>query len=149
MAASCDDDGTGNQTLQFITHPFTNARQDSIEGAVSYETKKNLHEVPCGSLTHVLFDAFPDGHVTFMSLDVEGAEPRVLEQMNFTALFVEMIIVENRNNFCKSVCKSRDEFQAIMREAGYKLMPGGLVRKSDLFIHPRSQFLHAPVFSKG
>jgi hypothetical protein len=98
--------------------------------------------VPCGSLTNVLLDIFPQGHVTLFSLDVEGSEPLVLKHLDFEKVYIEMMIIENRNSFCKkrSHCKSRDEFRKIMDQAGYKRFIG-VVEKSDLYIHPYSEYL--------
>lgn len=97
--------------------------------------------MPCGSLTNVLLDIFPQGHVTLFSLDVEGSEPLVLKHLDFEKVYIEVMIIENRNNFCKqSHCKSRDEFRKIMDKAGYKRFIG-VVEKSDLYIHPYSEYL--------
>lgn len=92
--------------------------------------------VPCGSLTNVLLDIFPQGHVTLFSLDVEGSEPLVLKQLDFEKVYIEVMIIENRNNFCNQNCRSRDEFRKIMDRAGYTRFVGD-VTKSDLYIHPR------------
>ena len=97
-------------------------------------------EVPCGSLTNVLIDIFPQGHVTLFSLDVEGSEPLVLKQLDFEKVYIEVMIIENRNNFCNQNCRSRDEFRKIMDRAGYKRFVG-VVTKSDLYIHPCSEYL--------
>ena len=97
-------------------------------------------EVPCGSLTNVLLDIFPQGHVTLFSLDVEGSEPLVLKQLDFEKVYIEVMIIENRNNFCNQNCRSRDEFRKIMDRAGYTRFVG-VVTKSDLYIHPCSEYL--------
>jgi len=71
--------------------------------------------------------------VTLFSLDVEGSEPLVLQHLDFEKVYIEVMIIENRNNFCKeSHCKSRDEFRKIMDKAGYKIFVV-VVTKSDLY----------------
>jgi len=88
MAASCDNDGTKNTTMPFYATAFTNSAQGGTNNA--YEGKRQRVDVPCGSLTHLLLDLFPGGHITFFSLDVEGAEPSVLKQLDFGSLFIEL-----------------------------------------------------------
>lgn len=109
-----------------------------------YSDKNHTVDVPCGSLTQVLNDVFPRGHVAFFSLDVEGSEPDVLEHLDFSQVFVEIFMVENKNNLCRhdETCASRDRFRRILQAAGYVGFTGDdLVIKSDVFIHPRSQYL--------
>ena len=85
--------------------------------------------------------------MTLFSLDVEGSEPLVLKHLDFEKVYIEVMIIENRNNFCKeSHCKSRDEFRKIMDKAGYKRFVV-VVTKSDLCIHPRSKYLEKMVDS--
>lgn len=68
--------------------------------AKSYIGKETI-EIPCGPLTPVLLDIFgPDGHISFFSLDVEGAELLVLETLNFDVLLIEVIMVEIQNAHC-------------------------------------------------
>ena len=147
MAASCDDDGTKNMTMPFYATAWTNSAQGNTSNA--YEGKRQSVDVPCGSLTHLLLDLFPGGHVTFFSLDVEGAEPNVLRQLDFGRLFIELMIVENFNVFCArepADCQSRNEFRKIMKDAGY-ILYNKIVAKSDLFVHPKSQFLQAKILA--
>jgi hypothetical protein len=98
-----------------------------------------LVDVPCGSLTPALLDVFPHGHVTFFSLDVEGSEPGVVENIDFDKVFIEVMMIENRNNFCNDDCASREKTRVRMLRAGYKLYEK-LINKSDLYVHPRSRF---------
>ena len=88
-------------------------------------------DVPCGSLTKGLLDIFPNGHVSFFSLDIEGAEPLVVGNIDFDKVFIEVMMIENRNNFCAAKCESRDKFRKIMQDAGYERF--NPVKKSDLF----------------
>jgi len=109
-----------------------------------YSDKNHTVDVPCGSLTQVLNDVFPRGHVAFFSLDVEGSEPVVLEQLHLSRVFVEIFMIENEHNLCRhdEPCASRDWFRQILQEAGYFGFTGDdLVIKSDVFVHPQSQCL--------
>lgn len=137
FAPSCtEQQQDANQTVSFHAFPWTNAGQAG--SALAY-ANKTVVEVPCGSLTPAILDVFPRGHVTFFSLDVEGAEPLVLNNLDFDRVFIEVVIVENRNNFCGQVCKTRDDARARMKQVGYKRYSNS-VRKSDLYIHPLSEF---------
>jgi len=143
MAASCDNDGSKNTTMGFYASMWTNSAEEGTRNA--YTGSRESVAVPCGSLTHLLLDLFPNGHVTFFSLDVEGAEPRVLEQLDLQKVHVEMLMVESFNNFCAAEpgdCQSRNEFRKIAKDSGYILFKG-VINKSDLFIRPDSQFLQA------
>lgn len=72
---------------------------------------------------------------------MEGAEPLVAGALDLDHLFIEVLIVENRNNFCpKHACPSRRQMRELMSRHGYQLFPN-LVAKSDLYVHPRSAFL--------
>ena len=100
--------------------------------------------MPCGSLTPFIHDLL-GGHVNFFSLDVEGAEPFVLEHIDFNVIRADVVIIENFNVNCPpppAVCESRDKFRAIMDKAGYVRPPPNqqIVVKSDLFVHPDSPF---------
>lgn len=150
-APSCSEKEEGlNKTVQFDYHPFTNAglADGSVETAFTGHQKQKKVDVPCGSLTKVLLDIFPGGHVSFFSLDVEGAEAAVLENVDFDRVFVEVFMVEHWNNFCKEECESRDRFRQIMNDNGYILFDNA-VRKSDLFIHPLSHKILDTMSKKG
>ena len=140
-APSCsEEDEIVNKTIKFDITPWTNGglADGSVTTAYTWN-KNNTVDVPCGSLTKVLLDIFPNGHVTFFSLDVEGAEPLILGNLDFDKVFIEVMMIENRNNFCQAKCESRDKFRKIMQDAGYKRFSP--VRNSDLFIHPLSKHL--------
>ena len=64
----------------------------------------------------------------------------MLKQLDFHKVYIEVMIIENRNNICKQNCGSRDEFRKIMDKAGYKRFVG-VVKKSDLYIHPNSEYM--------
>jgi hypothetical protein len=80
FAASCSlQDEANNKTVGFWSSIFTNAVQDNVAAnRMAYADKDNdttsrgppKVEVPCGSLTPVLLDAFPNRRVHFFSLDV-------------------------------------------------------------------------------
>ena len=79
--------------------------------------------------------------MTLFSLDVQGSEPLVLKHLDFEKVYIEVMIIENRNNFCKeSHCKSRDEFRKIMDKAGYKIFVV-VVTKSEVYIQPSFEVL--------
>eukprot|EP00536_Pseudo-nitzschia_multiseries_P018779 jgi/Psemu1/230259/e_gw1.3105.3.1 len=144
FAPSCsEEDELRNKTVTFDNVIFTNGglHDGSVVTAYHDKTTTPTAEVPCGSLTKVLLDVFPGGHVDFFSLDVEGAEPLVLEHIDLDKVFVEIFMVENRNHFCQQVCESRDKFRKILTEQyGYILFKNA-VKKSDLFLHPLSEHL--------
>jgi hypothetical protein len=131
-----------NKTVQFAEYPMANS---GLKGRAKTYDLKPMVDVPCGPLGPVLGDIFEGEHINFFSLDVEGAEPLVLETIDFDKIRIDVLMVEVQNNFCgaKSECKTRDETRAIMKKHGYKRYEG-LVRASDIYVHPRSQFLLPP-----
>ena len=131
-----------NKTIAFYATPWTNAGlgDGSVETAFNEDKEWIPVNVPCGTFTQILLDTFPNGHVTFFSLDVEGSEPAVVGNIDFDKVFIEVMMIEHFNNFCEEKCKSRDEFRRIMEEAGYVRF-SNLVFKSDLFVHPLSKYL--------
>eukprot|EP00546_Thalassionema_frauenfeldii_P020788 CAMPEP_0178898372 /NCGR_PEP_ID=MMETSP0786-20121207/2294_1 /TAXON_ID=186022 /ORGANISM="Thalassionema frauenfeldii, Strain CCMP 1798" /LENGTH=330 /DNA_ID=CAMNT_0020569083 /DNA_START=30 /DNA_END=1019 /DNA_ORIENTATION=- len=130
-----------NKTVLFDNYAQTNAGLADGSVNTSFTYRNWTVEVPCGSLTNVLPTIFPQGHVTFFSLDVEGAEPYVLQNLDFNAVFVEIFMIENKNNFCQAKCQTRDKFRKIMDEHGYRRYTF-LIAKSDVFIHPESTYLN-------
>lgn len=128
-----------NATVKFDNYVWTNAGLDTVVTAFTNKTARKPVDVPCGSLTEVLLDIFPHGHVTIFSLDVEGSEPLVLQNIDFGRIFIEIMIIEHFNSFCPKsrYCQSRDEFRKIMDENGYIRFTRG-VKKSDLYIHHSS-----------
>ncbi len=144
FAPSCSEEEEAmNKTVPFVDSLFTNAGLADGSVTTAYSDKKHLKPVntSCGSLTGPLLEVFPDGHVTFFSLDVEGAEPQVLKNLDFEKVFIEVFIIENFNQFCERDCETRRQFRTIMNDHGYKRFSSS-VRKSDLFIHPSSKFLN-------
>mmetsp|Transcript_16806 Transcript_16806/g.17008 ORF Transcript_16806/g.17008 Transcript_16806/m.17008 type:complete len:90 (+) Transcript_16806:352-621(+) len=83
-----------------------------------------------------------EGRIHFFSLDVEGSEPSVLENIDFDKVRIDIIMVESWNMHCPKFpqqCKTRERARAIMKNAGYHLYYD-IVYKSDLYIHPNSQY---------
>ncbi len=131
-AASCsEEDSRANKTVTFHAVAFTNAAQTDVTSA--YSNPEKMVPVPCGPLTPLIEDLM-DGHVHFMSLDVENAEHFVLQNVDFRKIQIDLMIVENKNSFCTEVCESRDKSRDILQQNGYKLYPGR-IRHSDLFVH--------------
>jgi Methyltransferase FkbM domain len=132
FAPSCKEDST----VQFYNIPMTNA---GLEGkAITYNGKSTV-SVPCGPLGPVLEDIFRGETINFFSLDVEGVESQVLETIDFEKVKIDVLMVEVDNYFCKKDCELRDNVRAIMKKAGY-IRPEGLVRASDIYLHPRATF---------
>lgn len=136
FAPSCSvEDEAENKTLPFHDYPWTNA---GLAGHANAYKEKRVVDVPCGSLSPVIKDIF-DGHVDFFSLDVEGAEALVVGNIDFAEVVVELLMVENRNNFCGPQCDSRDRVRTRMQEVGYT-RHSNVIQKSDLYIHPNSRY---------
>lgn len=144
FAASCSHETARTATVPFYKVLWTNAAQVHDEVPSGYQNvSKPKVDMPCGSLTPFIQDLL-GGRVTFMSLDVEGAEPLILEQMDFTQIMVDVMIVEVFNQNCpqKGECKSRDQFRQLLKQAGYvRPVQHQFIHKSDLFFHPDSPFL--------
>uniref|UniRef100_A0A6U3UCD0 Methyltransferase FkbM domain-containing protein n=1 Tax=Ditylum brightwellii TaxID=49249 RepID=A0A6U3UCD0_9STRA len=139
-APSCsEEDEQANKTVKFDKYPMTNAGLADGTVKTSYSGRNYTIDVPCGSFNNVLLDIL-NGHVTFFSLDVEGAEPFVLQNIDFKRIFVDIMMVESSNNICERNCKSRKAYRKIMLDEGYILFDG-MVHKSDVFIHPLSKHL--------
>lgn len=146
FAPSCsEEEEMANKTVPFDRYPMTNAGVHQGNVTTAYSVKQWYVDVPCGSLTKVLLDIFPNGHVSFFSLDVEGAEPLVVGNIDFNKVFIEVMMIESRNKFCRNdSCESKRQFRKVMLDAGYVLFYNNnreIVKKSDLFIHPLSKHL--------
>ena len=134
-----------NKTVTFHSKIWTNAgiEDSSVSNAYKGGTKATV-EVPCGSMTQVLLDVFPQGRVSFFSLDVEGSEHLVLRAIDISQVFIEVIMVEVENKFCelngRGDCTSRDDVRQQLRDAGYVRF-SGYIHASDVHIHPKSEML--------
>jgi hypothetical protein len=133
------------KTTTFYPFHFTNAGIEAPDRGVktAYDGSDRTVEVPCGSLSQVLVDLFPpDGRISFFSLDVEGSEHLVLEKIEFDKVYIEMLMVEVINNFCKGEvgCEARSRSREILKSARYFRF-SNRISKSDVFIHERSKEL--------
>lgn len=144
FAPSCNETVGNNVTLPFYDTAFTNAGLATSDVKSAYTNNFGKRQgvpvqVPCASLTNVLLDMFPSGHINFFSLDVEGAEPLVVgNAINFSKVFIEVLMVEQYNNLCPkppNYCESREKVRSMMKDNGY-LLKDNLVKKSDVYIHP-------------
>ena len=138
-AASCSvAEALQNKTIPFHDYPYANAAQAGTNNP--YAGRRTV-EVPCGPLTPVVQDLF-GGHVHFFSLDVEGAEPLVLEHIDFSSVFIDILLIEVENYHCqaKNDCLSRNRTRTIMEANGYRRFEK-FISASDLYVHPRSIFL--------
>ena len=142
LAPSCDAAyEAANQTIPFYRYPMTNA--GLVGHAKTYEGKPTV-DVPCGPFAPILRDIFDDeGNalptIDFFSLDVEGAEPLVLSTIDFKAIRIHVMMIEVVNSHCGNICQTRNDVRAKMEAEGY-LRYEGLVRNSDVYVHPQSPF---------
>ena len=132
---SCVEEG---QTVQFLTRTFTNA---GLDGHADPPGPRD--DVPCGPLGPILENIFPDGHITFFSLDVEGSERLVLDTIDFDKIRIDVFMIEVVNNLCKAheECEVRNKVRAKMKEVGYMRVGAGGVRQSDVYVHPDSPYV--------
>jgi hypothetical protein len=140
FAPSCDAEyEMVNKTVQFYRYPMTNV--GLVGSAKTYEGKPTV-DVPCGPLGPVLQDVFEEEQrIAFFSLDVEGAEPMVLETIDFDSkqIIIEVLMIEVENDNCRRLCETRDKVRAKMAKHGYQRYEK-VVQKSDIYIHPQSRF---------
>lgn len=138
-AASCsEEEAHRNATVSFHDYPFPNAGQADTVNAYS---GRHEIQVPCGPLTPVIRDVL-GSRVHFMSLDVEGAEPQVLINLDFESIRIDVLIVEVVNPFCPLTddCASRKRTREILHQNGYRRFEQ-MIHNSDLFVHNHSPFL--------
>lgn len=139
FAASCNEEvaRVENTTVGFYTTNFASSAQVGTKNA--FFNKVTPVNVPCGSLSP-LIQSLLGGKVDFFSLDVEGAEPLVLEHIDLRNILVDVFMVESMNRFCKKNCASREAARKILLDQGYFLW-GDLVTQSDVYVHPKSVYL--------
>jgi len=147
FAALCNSsEEAQNKTVGFWKSRYTNSVQDdSVENRKAYAFHPNskMVQVPCGRLTAPLQEILkPHNRIHYFRLDVEGMEPNVLKTLDFDKIFVDIFTVENTNIHCKEICESRDRVRAIMKKQNY-ILYSRVIKRSDLYIHPRSPFYSA------
>jgi FkbM family methyltransferase len=135
IAPSCMANATG--TVLFPEHMYTNA--------VANE-KGNSIEIHCGPLQHYL-DALKIRHIDFWSLDVEGAELKVLETVDFDRTNIDVIIVESANRLSNlpEIQQKVNDVRLLLRGKGYLMLASVLVPKSDVFLHKRACRRHSNI----
>jgi hypothetical protein len=70
----------------------------------------------------------------------------VVENIDFKQVYIEILMAESRNEFCRTDCPSRQRTRQIMNEAGY-LRWEDVIPRSDLYIHPASPFAEMMISS--
>ncbi|KAL7573368.1 hypothetical protein ACA910_011728 [Epithemia clementina (nom. ined.)] len=142
---SCSlEEQAANKTIPFHPIGSANTGVEAQDRGVTlvYNARTDFVQVPCGSLWQVFADIFPQGSVSFFSLDVEGSEHLVLEKIDFSKVFIEMIMVEVANNFCRKghPCEARDKAREVLGKNDY-IRFSNRVHASDIHIHPFSKNL--------
>lgn len=149
FAPSC----SAESTVPFHRVKWTNGGLQGYAVAYNNSKAKPTVDVPCGPLSPVLADIFADDHwdnntttapvlptLDFFSLDVEGAEALVLSTIDFQAIRINVLMIEIQNSFCTdNNCEVRRQVRAKMALEGYQRYEG-LVRASDVYVHPESRF---------
>jgi len=137
-----------NKTIPFYRYPITNV---GLVGHAKTYTGKPTVDVPCAPLQPILQDIFVDDEngnhhngglptLDFFSLDVEGSEALVLSTIDFQAVRINILMIEIQNSHCKTDdCEVRKRVRAKMEAEGY-IRYEGVVRNSDLYVHPKSPF---------
>jgi Methyltransferase FkbM domain len=139
FAPSCSEEYEMiNKTVEFASYPMANA---GLKGKAKTYDLKPMVSVPCGPFGPVLEDIFEGEIINFMSFDVEGAEAMVLRTIDFERVQIDVLMVEVENTFCMTEgCPVRREVRAIMDQLGY-LRYKRLVRASDVYVRPGSDFV--------
>ena len=135
------DNGT---TAKMYNYPLSNNGMEGL--AKSYEGKE-ITAVPCGPLTPVLQDVFGVAisttatinnitHISFFSLDVEGAELLVLETIDFNIIQIDVIMVEIQNSYCPNAntCMNTHNIRRLMAMTGKYALFVDIVEASDVYI---------------
>ena len=135
-APSCMNPG---EMVEFYAAAFTNA---GLSETVNVIKKNKKIQVPCGPLGPILEKMFPDGHITFFSLDVEGAEKLVLDTIDFDKIRIDVFMIEVENGMCKEDdCEVRKQVRDLMEKVGYKRKLN-VVQVSNVFVHPDSPYVN-------
>ncbi|KAL7477268.1 hypothetical protein ACHAW6_003080 [Cyclotella cf. meneghiniana] len=135
FSPTCIDENSetgGHQTASFYNIPLSNNGMKDL--ALSYKGKDTV-EVPCGPFTPLLNDIFgPNGTISFLSLDVEGAELLVLDTIDLSIIHIDVVMIEIQNSYCPNPvnCPPVHRIRKRMAEANYALF-AELVEASDVY----------------
>lgn len=142
FAASCSDDNP-HETVEYFKVKWSNAAQVPHVPSIYHNLPATRRvQVPCGSLTPILSTLFPGKTIQFMNVDVSGAEHLVLENINFSAVPVEIVLVKwFHQQFCVEDCEKRKRITEVMADAGYRNEFSGFLNKYDLFLRQDSPFI--------
>jgi FkbM family methyltransferase len=133
FSPTCNDTNQGGkqQTALFYNYPLSN---NGMKGLAHSYAGKDTVEIPCGPFTPVLLDIFGPTPISFLSLDVEGAETLVLDTIDFSKVHIDVIMIEIQNSYCPNPmsCPQTHMIRKRMAEANYHLF-AELVEASDVY----------------
>jgi hypothetical protein len=103
--------------------------------AKTYDKKNWTVDVPCGPLTSVLQNVFGTiNPISFLSLDVEGAESMVLNVLDLNAITIDVIMIEVMNTHCQlGNCPNTHKVREHMSKLGKYDLFSSIVRASDVY----------------
>ncbi len=130
FSPTCANEG---DVAKFYDYPLSN--NGMVGHAKSYEGKDAI-TVPCGPLTSVLLDVFgPGGNISFLSLDVEGAELLVLDTIDFDVISIDVVMVEIQNTYCPEAnCPSVHRIRGRMATTGKYALFVDFLEASDVYV---------------
>jgi hypothetical protein len=148
FAATCPDgdqlSNSTQRTVEYFKVKWSNAAQvPGVQSMYHSLPATRRVQVPCGSLTPVLSTLFPQNEpIHFMSVDVSGAEYLFVENFDFAAVPVEIVLIKwFHPDFCQHDCDNRRRVHQVMTTgAGYERAMAGFSRKYDLYIRPDSPY---------
>ena len=120
VAPSCNT----SDVVMFPDHWYTNAVMNE-EGATL--------AIHCGPLSYYL-EQLDITHISYWSLDVEGAELSVLQTVDFNAVQIDVIMAESENRLVEKEHLAQD-VRLFLQTKDYILMKSVTVHKSDIFLH--------------
>lgn len=84
----------------------------------------------------MLLDVFgPNAAISFLSLDVEGAEILVLETLDFNLLRIDVLMIEVQNTFCPTgSCPNVHKVRKTMALTAKYALFTDLVEASDVYV---------------
>mmetsp|Transcript_12312 Transcript_12312/g.25229 ORF Transcript_12312/g.25229 Transcript_12312/m.25229 type:complete len:402 (-) Transcript_12312:245-1450(-) len=130
FSPTCEND---NETAALYNYPLSN---NGMEGLAQSYIGKTTIQVPCGPLTPVLLDIFgPSGYISFLSLDVEGAEMMVLKTIDFGKLNIDVLMVEVQNTYCPTGnCPVVHQIRKTLAMTAKYALFTDLVEASDVYV---------------